>query len=243
MAIIEVKNLVKNYGTQEVLKEISFNINQGEIVSIIGPSGSGKSTCLRCINHLESYQEGQILYQTQDTNLKNFDINQYRSEVTMIFQNFNLFSHLSVIENCVIGQVEVLHRSKKEAIDIAYLNLKKVGLENFTDKSVNQLSGGQQQRVAIARALSMNPKVLLLDEPTSALDPQMVDEVLEVIQNLATSGITMIIVTHEMRFARNISDRIIFMKDGKIIEQNDPQTLFSNPQHPETQTFLRQFID
>lgn len=243
MAIIEVKNLVKNYGNQEVLKEISFNINQGEIVSIIGPSGSGKSTCLRCINHLESYQDGQILYQTQDTNLKEFDINQYRSEVTMIFQNFNLFSHLSVIENCVIGQVEVLHRSKKEAIDIAYSNLKKVGLENFTDKSVNQLSGGQQQRVAIARALSMNPKVLLLDEPTSALDPQMVDEVLEVIQKLATTGITMIIVTHEMRFARNISDRIIFMKDGKIVEQNNPQTLFTNPQHPETQTFLRQFID
>lgn len=243
MAIIEIKNLVKNYGEQEVLKDISFSIKQGEIVSIIGPSGSGKSTCLRCINHLESYQQGEILYQGINTNTKGFDISKYRSEVTMIFQNFNLFNHLSVIENCVIGQVEVLKRNKKEAIEIAYTNLKKVGLENLTDKNVNQLSGGQQQRVAIARALSINPKVLLLDEPTSALDPQMVDEVLEVIQNLATTGITMVIVTHEMRFARNISNRIIFMKDGNIIEQNDPQTLFTNPQELETQSFLKQFID
>lgn len=243
MAIIEIKNLVKNYGEQEVLKDISFSIKQGEIVSIIGPSGSGKSTCLRCINHLENYQQGEILYQGINTNTKSFDISKYRSEVTMIFQNFNLFNHLSVIENCVIGQVEVLKRNKKEAIEIAYTNLKKVGLENLTDKNVNQLSGGQQQRVAIARALSMNPKVLLLDEPTSALDPQMVDEVLEVIQNLATTGITMVIVTHEMRFARNISNRIIFMKDGNIIEQNDPQTLFTNPQELETQSFLKQFID
>ncbi len=243
MAIIEIKNLVKNYGDQKVLKDISFNINPGEIVSIIGPSGSGKSTCLRCINHLESYQNGQILYENHDIDLKHFDINHYRSEVTMIFQNFNLFNHLSVIENCVIGQVEVLKRNKKEAIDIAYTNLKKVGLEDFTNKNVNQLSGGQQQRVAIARALSMNPKVLLLDEPTSALDPQMVDEVLEVIQDLATTGITMVIVTHEMRFARNISDQIIFMKDGNIIEQNDPQTLFTNPQQPETKAFLHQFIE
>lgn len=242
MSQIEIKNLHKSFDDQQVLKGIDLKIEKGEIVSIIGSSGSGKSTLLRCINHLENYHDGEILYDEENTKSDSFNLNKYRSEVTMIFQNFNLFNHLSVLQNCIIGQVEVLKRPQKEAISVAIENLKKVGLDDFIQSNVNQLSGGQQQRVAIARALSMNPKVLLLDEPTSALDPQMVDEVLDVIQKLAHTGITMIIVTHEMRFAKNISDRIIYMKDGIIVEDSSPDVIFSNPKHPSTKEFLIKYL-
>ncbi len=237
-----IKQLKKNYQNNEVLKGIDLTVDQGQIISIIGSSGSGKSTLLRCLNRLESFHEGDVIY--NDTNIKdrNFNLNHYRSEVTMIFQSFNLFNHLSVLQNCIIGQIEVLRRSKKQAIDVALENLKKVGMIDYINQNVNRLSGGQQQRVAIARALSMHPKVLLLDEPTSALDPQMVDEVLEVIKDLANTGITMIIVTHEMRFAKEISDRIIYMKDGVIIEDNHPDVIFNHPSHPYTQEFLRKYL-
>lgn len=242
MSQIEIKNLHKSFDDQQVLKGIDLKIEKGEIVSIIGSSGSGKSTLLRCINHLENYHDGEIFYEEENTKSDSFNLNKYRSEVTMIFQNFNLFNHLSVLQNCIIGQIEVLKRPQKEAISVAIENLKKVGLDDFIQSNVNQLSGGQQQRVAIARALSMNPKVLLLDEPTSALDPQMVDEVLEVIQKLAHTGITMIIVTHEMRFAKNISDRIIYMKDGVIVEDSSPDVIFSDPKHPSTKEFLIKYL-
>lgn len=237
-----IKQLKKNYQNNEVLKGIDLTVDQGQIISIIGSSGSGKSTLLRCLNRLESFHEGDVIY--NDTNIKDrhFNLNHYRSEVTMIFQSFNLFNHLSVLQNCIIGQIEVLRRSKKQAIDVALENLKKVGMIDYINQNVNRLSGGQQQRVAIARALSMHPKVLLLDEPTSALDPQMVDEVLEVIKDLANTGITMIIVTHEMRFAKEISDRIIYMKDGVIIEDNHPDVIFNHPSHPYTQEFLRKYL-
>lgn len=242
MAQIEIKNLHKSYGENEVLKGIDLNIEEGQIVSIIGSSGSGKSTLLRCINQLEEYQGGHIYYNQQDIDKPGFNLNQYRAEVTMIFQQFNLFNHLSVIQNCMIGQMEVLKRDKDTAIQVALENLKKVGMDSFINQNVNKLSGGQQQRVAIARALSMNPKVLLLDEPTSALDPQMVDEVLEVIQKLAHTGITMVIVTHEMRFAKNISDRIIYMADGVIVEDSSPEIIFTNPNHEMTRQFLIKYL-
>lgn len=242
MSQIEIKELRKSYDDTEVLKGINLNIEAGQIVSIIGSSGSGKSTLLRCINQLEAINEGNIFYNSENITDQSFNLNHYRSEVTMIFQNFNLFNHLSVLQNCIIGQMEILKRSKKEAIEIAVEHLKKVGMDSFINQNVNNLSGGQQQRVAIARALCMHPKVLLLDEPTSALDPQMVDEVLEVIQKLATTGITMVIVTHEMRFAKNISDRIIYMKDGLIIEDDSPQKIFKEPSHPATRQFLAKYL-
>lgn len=242
MTQFKLVDLHKSYQNQDVLKGINLEIKQGEIVSIIGSSGSGKSTLLRCLNQLEELNSGQILYYGTNIIDKSFNINQYRSKVSMIFQNFNLFSHLSVLQNCIIGQMEVLHRTQKESIQIALKNLKLVGLEQFTNANVNHLSGGQQQRVAIARALSMNPDVLLLDEPTSALDPQMVDEVLDVIQKLAKLGITMIIVTHEMRFARDISDRIIYMSDGVIVEDASPEQIFTSPSDPRTKQFLSKFL-
>ena len=242
MSLIEINNLYKSNGYTAVLECFNLNIEAGQIVSIIGSSGSGKSTLLRCINHLEKYHDGSILYNGTNTSDIDFNINHYRSEVTMIFQNFNLFNHLSVIQNCMLGQMEVLKRDKKTAINISIENLKKVGMETFLNRGVNELSGGQQQRVAIARALCMHPKVLLLDEPTSALDPQMVDEVLDVIQKLADTGITMVIVTHEMRFAKNISDRIIYMKDGLIVEDSSPEDIFTNPKHPATREFLHKYL-
>lgn len=243
MIQIRIANLHKSYDSQEVLKGINISVNKGEIISIIGSSGSGKSTLLRCINLLEDYQDGIIEYENQNIKNHHFNLENYRSKVSMIFQNFNLFGHMTVLENCIIAQKTVLKRSSDEAKIIALENLDKVGLIEYAQQSVKLLSGGQQQRVAIARALSMNPKVLLLDEPTSALDPQMVDEVLEVIQKLAATGITMIIVTHEMRFAKTISDRIIYMKDGVVIEDNPAEIIFSTQSHPLTQNFVKQFID
>lgn len=239
--IIEIKKLKKSFGNNIVLKDINFNVKEGEIISIIGSSGSGKSTLLRCINLLEQPDFGQIYYNKIDI-LKNLEnINQLRSEVTMVFQNFNLFNNKNVIDNLILAPMKVLNISKDEATKIAISNLEKVGMKDFYLQDVKTLSGGQKQRVAIARALTMNPKVLLFDEPTSALDPEMVGEVLNVIKDLAKQNITMIIVTHEMDFAKEISDRIVFMNDGIILEKGSPDEIFNNPKNERTKEFLKRF--
>lgn len=238
---IEVRNLSKRFGDHEVLKDISLSVNQGEIISIIGSSGSGKSTILRCINLLEEPTGGDIIIDGQ--NIINNDAAKanMRKEVGMVFQSFNLFENMNVLNNCMIGQIKVLKRNKDEAREIAIKNLKSVGMDQYINAKPSQLSGGQKQRVAIARALSMNPKCLLFDEPTSALDPEMVGEVLEVIRNLAKTGLTMIIVTHEMQFARDVSDRIIFVDEGVILEQGEAKSFFKNPQKERTKDFLKRF--
>lgn len=238
---IEVRNLSKRFGDHEVLKDISLSVNQGEIISIIGSSGSGKSTILRCINLLEEPTGGDIIIDGQ--NIINNDAAKanMRKEVGMVFQSFNLFENMNVLNNCIIGQIKVLKRNKDEAREIAIKNLKSVGMDQYINAKPSQLSGGQKQRVAIARALSMNPKCLLFDEPTSALDPEMVGEVLEVIRNLAKTGLTMIIVTHEMQFARDVSDRIIFVDEGVILEQGEAKSFFKNPQKERTKDFLKRF--
>lgn len=238
MSIITINNLHKRFNDQEVLKGINLVIEPGQITSIIGSSGSGKSTLLRCINQLESYDEGSILYYNLDITSPKFDLNKYRSKVTMIFQQFNLFSHLSVIQNCMLAPMEILKVSREEAISRALVHLKQVNMDQFINKSVLDLSGGQKQRVAIARALCMQPEVLLLDEPTSALDPQMVEEVLEVIKNLANLGMTMVIVSHEMNFVKQVSDKVVVMSEGVIVEEGSPQEIFNSPSHPYTQQFL-----
>ncbi|TXT16524.1 MAG: amino acid ABC transporter ATP-binding protein [Erysipelotrichaceae bacterium] len=240
--LIEIKNLKKLFGKTTVLKDISMTINEGEVVSIIGSSGSGKSTLLRCINLLEHYQAGDILF--EDHNILKYPggLNAYRTHVGMIFQSFNLFNNLSVLDNCVIGQVKVLKKSKAEAIELAKSYLDRVGLSNFINASVSTLSGGQKQRVAIARTLCMEPKVMLFDEPTSALDPEMVGEVLQVIKNLAKEHRTMIIVTHEMSFAKEVSDRVIFMDQGIICEEGNPEIIFNHPTQTRTKEFLSRFI-
>ncbi|WP_297815904.1 amino acid ABC transporter ATP-binding protein [uncultured Lactobacillus sp.] len=239
--ILQVEHLQKNYGDHKVLRDISFNINQGEIMTIIGPSGGGKSTMLRCINLLEEPTGGKILFHGNNILDPKFDLNTYRSKVGMVFQQFNLFNNKNVLQNCMIGQEMVLGRSKSEAKETAIKNLKKVGMDSFIDAKPSQLSGGQQQRVAIARAISMDPEVLLFDEPTSALDPEMVGEVLNTMSNLAKTGLTMAIVTHEMGFARDISDKVLFMSDGVIAEQGTPDQIFNHPQEEKTQKFLRNF--
>ncbi len=243
MSLFEIKNLSKNYDKHQVIQDLSLTLLPQQVTAIIGPSGSGKSTLLRTLNLLEDIQAGSIEYQGQEIHADTFNKNIYRAEVGMIFQQFNLFNHLTVLENCNLAQQKVLKRSKKEATAISLSMLDKVGLKNYAEQSVTLLSGGQKQRVAIARALCMNPQVLLLDEPTSALDPQMVDEVLEVIKELSTTQkITMIIVTHEMRFAKEISDRVIFMMDGKIIEDSDSKTFFSQPRTLEGQKFITKYL-
>ncbi len=239
--ILQVEHLQKNYGAHKVLRDISFNINQGEIMTIIGPSGGGKSTMLRCINLVEDPTGGKILFHGNNILDPKFDLNIYRSKVGMVFQQFNLFNNKNVLQNCMIGQEMVLGRSKDEAKETALKNLKKVGMESFVDAKPSQLSGGQQQRVAIARAISMDPEVLLFDEPTSALDPEMVGEVLNTMSALAKTGLTMAIVTHEMGFARDISDQVLFMSDGVITEQGTPDQIFNHPQEEKTQKFLRNF--
>lgn len=240
--IVVINHLKKSFGTNEVLKDIDFHVNKGEVVSIIGSSGSGKSTLLRCINLLEIPNGGEIIYKGDNVLSNGHDINKYRTHLGMVFQNFNLFNTLNVLENCTIGQRKVLKRETEEAEQIAIDNLKTVGMEKYINAKPAQLSGGQKQRVAIARALSMNPDVLLFDEPTSALDPETVGEVLKVIKDLAKSGLTMVVVTHEMEFARDVSDRVIFMDKGVIVEEGIPEEIFNTPREERTKEFLTRFL-
>lgn len=236
--VIEIKNLTKSFGKHEVLKGVDFAVKKGEVVSVIGASGSGKSTMLRCINLLETPTSGEIYYHGEDILDKNFNVQSYRVKVGMVFQQFNLFNNMNVLDNCVIGQVKVLKRSKEAAIEKARYFLDKVGMGQYEKARPLQLSGGQKQRVAIARALSMEAEVLLFDEPTSALDPEMVGEVLLVMKDLAKSGLTMIVVTHEMSFARDVSTRVVFMDNGVIAEDNTPEVIFDKPENPRTKEFL-----
>lgn len=238
MALISIKNLAKTFGETEVLKDISIDIEKGDVVTIIGSSGSGKSTLLRCINLLERPTGGQIIYNNQSLLDDKININLVRSKLQMVFQNFNLFNNYNVLNNCVIGQTKILKRKKEEAIKIAIQNLKKVGLEDRINFRVQDISGGQKQRVAIARALSMNPDVILFDEPTSALDPEMVNEVLNVMKELAKEGVTMIVVTHEMNFAKNVSNKVVFMDKGYIVEQGTPEYIFNECKNPRLLEFL-----
>ena len=239
--IIDIQHLKKNFGNLHVLKDINFHIDKGEVVTIIGSSGSGKSTLLRCINLLEKPNGGEIYYHGKDICKNETDVNKLRSKVGMVFQSFNLFNNKTVLENCMIGQIKVLKRSKEEAKEKALYYLDKVGMKEFASAGSVQLSGGQKQRVAIARALCMEPEVLLFDEPTSALDPEMVGDVLEIMKGLALEGLTMAIVTHEMQFAKDVSNRIIFMDQGIIVEEGSPEEVISNPKHERTQTFLKRF--
>ena len=240
--IIQIKNLKKAFGQREVLKNINFDVHKGEVVTIIGSSGSGKSSLLRCINLLETPNGGQILYNSKNI-LEGGKIHQYCAKVGMVFQQFNLFNNMNVLENCVVGQMKVLKCNRQEAEERAKKYLDHVGMLQYINARPRQLSGGQKQRVAIARALSMEPDVLLFDEPTSALDPEMVGEVLKVMKDLAASGLTMLVVTHEMGFARDISDRIVFMADGIILEDSTPEELFNNPKHERTRAFLTRAMD
>nr|WP_300005245.1 amino acid ABC transporter ATP-binding protein [Tissierella sp.] len=240
--IIDINHLKKSFGTNEVLRDIDFHVNKGEVVSIIGSSGSGKSTLLRCINLLEKPNGGEIIYRGENVLKSGHDINKYRTHLGMVFQNFNLFNTLNVLENCTIGQKKVLGKKKEEAEKIAVENLKIVGMDRYINAKPAQLSGGQKQRVAIARALSMEPDVLLFDEPTSALDPETVGEVLKVMKDLALAGLTMVVVTHEMEFARDVSDRVIFMDKGVIAEEGLPEEIFNNPKEVRTKEFLKRFL-
>ncbi|MEB3363579.1 amino acid ABC transporter ATP-binding protein [Lactobacillus sp. R2/2] len=235
--ILSLKHIKKTFGEHQVLKDISFDINKGEIATIIGPSGGGKSTTLRCINLLEEPTAGEVDFHGENVLAPNYNRNIYRAKVGMVFQQFDLFENKNVLANCMVGQELVLKRSKDEARQIALANLKKVGMEQYVNARPSQLSGGQQQRVAIARAICMDPEILLFDEPTSALDPEMVGEVLSVMKNLATTGLTMIIVTHEMAFAKEISDQMFFISDGIITEQGKPDQLFNHPQNEKPSSF------
>lgn len=241
-AVIRVENLVKNFGDHEVLKKIDFNVSKGEVICVIGSSGSGKSTLLRCINHLETPTSGKILF--NDVEIKNTQksLSEYRAQVGMVFQSFNLFANMTVLENCMFGVKRILHLSKEEAKKRAIDHLREVGMAAYINAKPSQLSGGQKQRVAIARGLCMNPEVLLFDEPTSALDPEMVGEVLNVMKKLADEGLTMIIVTHEMEFAKNVSTRTIFMDNGYVVEDELPDILFTNPKNERTREFLTRYM-
>ncbi|SHE71862.1 ectoine/hydroxyectoine ABC transporter ATP-binding protein EhuA [Desulforamulus putei] len=247
--MVKAENVRKSFGKLQVLKGVSLEVKQGEVVVIIGPSGSGKSTFLRCINHLESIDSGNVIFDGQPVGFKQLangkvmpvkgkELCQLRSRIGMVFQRFNLFPHMTALGNVMEGPVTVLGKSKEEARHLAEELLAKVGLADKAESFPSQLSGGQQQRVAIARALAMKPKLMLFDEPTSALDPELVGEVLSVIKNLASEGMTMIIVTHEMGFAREVADRVVFMDEGKIIETGTPEQIFTTPRHPRTREFL-----
>ncbi len=238
MPLIKIENLHKKFGNLEVLKGINFDINKGSVVCLIGSSGSGKSTMLRCINQLETFDSGDILFNDKSIVDKNANINKYRSKVGMVFQSFNLFNNMTVLKNCTLAQVKVLNRSNEEAKEKALFFLKKVGLLNFANANASTLSGGQKQRVAIARALCMDPEVLLFDEPTSSLDPEMVQEVLSVMKSLANDGLTMIVVTHEMGFAQEVANHVVFMDKGIIVEEGHPDELFNNPKNSRTKEFL-----
>lgn len=241
--IIEIKHLKKSYGNNEVLKDISLSVNKGEVISIIGSSGSGKSTLLRSINLLEEPTAGEVLFHGKNVLDDNYNLIHYREKLGMVFQSFNLFDNLNVLENAIVAQTTVLKRNRQEAEKIAKENLNKVGMtEQYWKAKPKQLSGGQKQRVAIARALSVNPEAMLFDEPTSALDPEMVGEVLKTMQDLAKSGLTMIIVTHEMDFAQEVSNRVIFMDKGVIAEEGTPQEIFENPKEERTKEFLQRFL-
>ena len=240
--IIEIQHLEKNFGSHKVLSDIDFSVKKGDVTTIIGVSGSGKSTLLRCINLLETPSGGKILFHGNDIDEKGFSVTDYRAKVGMVFQSFNLFSNMTVLQNCIVGQVKVLGKKKAEAEEKAKYFLEKVGMLPYINAKPKQLSGGQKQRVAIARALAMEPEVLLFDEPTSALDPQMVGEVLTVMRQLAKEGLTMIVVTHEMAFARDVSNHVVFMKDGVICEEGTPEDIFANPKKDETKDFLSRFI-
>lgn len=240
--IIEVKHLSKSFGDHEVLKDIDFSVNKGEVVCIIGSSGSGKSTLLRCINLLEKPSGGEIIYKDENILDDKHDIYKYRTKLGMVFQQFNLFNNHNVLSNCVVGQIKVLGRTKEEAEQVAMKYLDVVGMGNYINAKPKQLSGGQKQRVAIARALSMEPDVMLFDEPTSALDPEMVGEVLKVMKELAETGLTMLIVTHEMDFAREVSDRVVFMDKGVIVEEGAPEEIFNNPKEERTREFLKRTL-
>ncbi len=239
--ILQVKHLEKSFGTHVVLKDIDFEVNKGEVISIIGSSGSGKSTLLRCINLLETPNGGEIIFEGKPVSYHPKDKNKYRSRVGMVFQSFNLFSNMSAMKNCTIGAQIVGKKSKQEAEELARHYLGTVGMSAYRNARPAQLSGGQKQRVAIARALCMEPDLLLFDEPTSALDPEMVGEVLSVIRKLAESGITMVIVTHEMLFAKEISSRVVFMDDGVIVEEGPPEQIFNSPQKKRTEEFLSRY--
>lgn len=241
-AVMEVKHLSKKFGQREVLKDISFTVEKGKVICLIGASGSGKSTLLRCLNLLEKPTTGEIEYNHNNILQEKMDIHQYRSKVGMVFQQFNLFRNLNVLENCIVGQTNVMKVSKSEAEKKALYYLKEVGMELFIDARPAQLSGGQMQRVAIARALAMEPDLLLFDEPTSALDPQTVGEVLRVMKKLADSGLTMIVVTHEMQFAQEVADHVIFMDQGVIEEEGTPEQIFNRPQNERTKEFLHRVL-
>ena len=239
--ILEIRHLSKSFGSNPVLRDIDFSVKKGDVISIIGASGSGKSTLLRCINLLEIPSSGEILYHGRNMAGPGVNVPDYRSHVGMVFQSFNLFNNMTVLENCVAGQRKVLRRSREEAQSHALHYLQKVGMAPYIHAKPRQISGGQKQRVAIARALAMDPEVLLFDEPTSALDPEMVGEVLQVMRTLADEGMTMLVVTHEMAFARDVSSRVVYMNSGVICEEGRPQELFANPRRPETRDFLSRF--
>lgn len=241
--ILEIKHLKKSFGQNEVLKDISMTIKKGEVISIIGSSGSGKSTFLRSINLLEIPSSGEILYRGQNVLEKGYNLTHYREKLGMVFQSFNLFENLNILENTIVAQTTVLGRDRNQAERIAKENLEKVGMgEAYWQAKPKQLSGGQKQRVAIARALSMNPDAILFDEPTSALDPEMVGEVLKIMKDLAQEGLTMIVVTHEMEFARDVSHRVIFMDKGVIAESGKPEEIFTNPKEERTKEFLHRYL-
>ena len=240
--ILQVNHLSKAFGSNLVLKDIDFTVEKGDVISIIGASGSGKSTLLRCINLLETPSSGEILYHGKNVVGRGVNPTEYRSHVGMVFQSFNLFNNMTVLENCMVGQTKVLKRGKEEARQHAMKYLEEVGMAPYINAKPRQISGGQKQRVAIARAMAMDPEVLLFDEPTSALDPEMVGEVLQVMKQLAADGMTMVVVTHEMGFAREVGNRVLFMADGKLLEEGPPQQIFGNPQNPRLKDFLSKVL-
>ena len=240
--ILEVQHLGKSFGNNEILKDIDFSVKPKDVTCIIGPSGSGKSTLLRCVNLLETPSCGEIRYHGTNIMDKHVNVPEYRSKVGMVFQNFNLFNNMTVLKNCTVGQEKVLKKSKEEAHKNAMMYLEKVGMAPYINAKPKQLSGGQKQRVAIARALAMEPEVMLFDEPTSALDPEMVGEVLDVMKELAKEGMTMVVVTHEMGFAREVGNRVLFMADGKLLVDGTPEEIFENPTNPRLQEFLSKVL-
>ena len=240
--ILRISHLSKSFGSNTVLKDIDLTVDKGDVISIIGASGSGKSTLLRCINLLETPDAGEIIFDGTNMLARGTAVARYRARVGMVFQSFNLFSNMTVLDNCMVGQIRVLKRSRADAKAHAMLYLEKVGMAPYVNAKPRQISGGQKQRVAIARAMAMDPEVLLFDEPTSALDPEMVGEVLSVMRDLAEGGMTMLVVTHEMAFARDVSTRVVYMCDGVILEQGAPAELFSDPKQPRTQEFLRRVL-